>query len=148
MFLSASIISRGANWELEIGVTCWHQQGRICQRGTALVLLQSQPCKVQGFAQHPWIIHKSAEKTLEEVVRTNRRGCSRKSTTAASQGLPISRNLQPAAHRVFSTSWTALDPTLFQRCGLGKQPAPDKTKTQKFATPPKDCSVPVAVSQK
>lgn len=104
MFLSTSIISRGANWELEIGVTCWHQQGRICQQGTVLVLLQSQPCKVQGLAQDPWIIHKSAEKPLEEVVQTNRRGCSRKSTTAAGQVLPISRKPQLAAYQVLSTS--------------------------------------------
>lgn len=103
MFLSASIISRGANWELEIGVTCWHQQSGICQRGTVLlVLLQSQPCKVQGLAQDSWIIPESAQKPLEEVLQTDRRVCRRKSTTA-SQVLPISRESQPALQVLFTS---------------------------------------------
>lgn len=94
MLLSASIISRRANWELGIGVTSWHQQSRICQQGTGLVLLQSQPCKVQGRAQDPWIVHKSADNTWRKSFRPKEGCVAENLQTTVSQVLALSRKLQ------------------------------------------------------
>lgn len=103
MFLSASIISRWADWESGIGVTCWHQQSsdlsaRRCAGAAAAI-----PAR-QGAGTCTASLDYSQINTWRRLLRPTG-GCAAENLrTTASQGLPISRKLQSAAHRVFSTS--------------------------------------------